>query len=125
MTLAATMQVRKTAMATSSHRRLLCPKSTKVAAAVPAQAPSDPTITWEETRVSGPEPLAVRVGKKLRNEEALITEYSGARLRMDLDRVPLLSRQMVPTMDIVHDRVALEVMRGCVKGCRFCPRLGR
>jgi len=31
----------------------------------------------------------VRVGKKLRNEEALITEYSGARLRMDLDRVPL------------------------------------
>ncbi|MDQ4132427.1 MAG: hypothetical protein M3179_04285, partial [Actinomycetota bacterium] len=36
-----------------------------------------------------PEPLAVRVGKKLRNDEALITEYSGARLRMDLDRVPL------------------------------------
>ena len=31
----------------------------------------------------------MRVAKKLRNEEALITEYSGARLRMDLDRVPL------------------------------------
>ena len=52
-------------------------------------AVSDPTVTWDETRVSGPEPLAVRVSKKLRNEEALITEYSGARLRMDLDRVPL------------------------------------
>ena len=38
---------------------------------------------------NGPDPLAVRVAKKLRNEEALITEYSGARLRMDLDRVPL------------------------------------
>ena len=31
----------------------------------------------------------MRVGKKLRGEEALITEYSGVRLRMDLDRVPL------------------------------------
>lgn len=56
---------------------------------IPSQAPSDPTVTWDETRVGGPDPLAMRVSKKLRNEEALITEYSGARLRMDLDRVPL------------------------------------
>jgi predicted AAA+ superfamily ATPase len=56
---------------------------------MPSQSPNDPAIIWEETRVSGPEDLAVRVSKKLRNEEALITEYSGARLRMDLDRVPL------------------------------------
>jgi hypothetical protein len=56
---------------------------------VPTQAADDPTISWEETRVNGPDPLAVRVAKKLRNEEALITEYSGARLRMDLDRIPL------------------------------------
>jgi len=56
---------------------------------VPSQTADDPAISWEETRVNGPDPLAVRVAKKLRNEEALITEYSGARLRMDLDRVPL------------------------------------
>jgi hypothetical protein len=56
---------------------------------VPSQSATDPTVTWEETRVSGPDPLAARVAKKLRSEEALITEYSGARLRMDLDRVPL------------------------------------
>jgi hypothetical protein len=56
---------------------------------VPSQSVSDPQVAWEETRVSGPDPLAVRVAKKLRSEEALISQYSGARLRMDLDRVPL------------------------------------
>ncbi|MGQ0744533.1 MAG: ATP-binding protein, partial [Acidimicrobiales bacterium] len=56
---------------------------------VPTQTAADPTVGWEEIRVSGPEPLAVRVGRKLAAEEALITAYSGVRLRMDLDRVPL------------------------------------
>ncbi|MBZ0169552.1 radical SAM protein [Candidatus Methylomirabilis lanthanidiphila] len=26
----------------------------------------------------------------------------------------------VPFMEIVHDRVSIEVMRGCTQGCRFC-----
>ena len=37
--------------------------------------------------LTGREPIAVRVSRKLRSEEGLITEYSGARLRIDLDRV--------------------------------------
>lgn len=56
---------------------------------VPSQAPGDATVKWDESRASGPDPIAARVSKKLRSEEALVTEYSGARLRMDLDRVPL------------------------------------
>lgn len=56
---------------------------------VPSQTPAEPSVTWEESRVSGPDALAVRVGKKLLSDEALITAYSGARLRMDLERVPL------------------------------------
>jgi hypothetical protein len=56
---------------------------------VPSQTPTDQKIAWEETRTNGPDALAVRVGKRLRAEEELITEYSGARLRMDLDRIPL------------------------------------
>jgi hypothetical protein len=62
---------------------------------IPSQASDDPSVVWDETRVSGPDPLAVRVANKLRTEEALISEYSGARLRMDLDRVPLWRDQHV------------------------------
>lgn len=38
----------------------------------------------------------------------------------DLNALPLQETYVVPTMQIVHDRPSLEVMRGCVKGCRFC-----
>ena len=38
----------------------------------------------------------------------------------DLNSVPALDQQIVPNLNIVHDRVAVEVMRGCVRGCRFC-----
>ena len=37
----------------------------------------------------GQDALAVRVSRRLVSEEGLITEYSGVRLRMDLDRIPL------------------------------------
>ncbi len=58
---------------------------------VPTQPADDPTspMTWEETRLSGSEPLAARASSRLVREEGLITNYSGVRLRMDLDRVPL------------------------------------
>src|SRR5207302_1776883 len=38
----------------------------------------------------------------------------------DLDRFVYPTRVVVPFTEIVHDRVVVEVMRGCTKGCRFC-----
>ncbi len=42
------------------------------------------------------------------------------RVLRDLDSVPIAETHIVPNLKIVHGRPSLEVMRGCVKGCRFC-----
>lgn len=38
----------------------------------------------------------------------------------DMDKVFYPEKQLVPLIDVVHDRVNLEVFRGCIRGCRFC-----
>ncbi len=42
------------------------------------------------------------------------------RIVYDLDRFPFPDRIVVPHGEIVHDRVSVELMRGCPVGCRFC-----
>ena len=42
------------------------------------------------------------------------------RVITDLDSVHFPLSPIVPSTEVVHDRVNLELFRGCVRGCRFC-----
>lgn len=37
-----------------------------------------------------------------------------------LDSIPLPSRPVLPFVETAHDRIAIEIMRGCPWQCRFC-----
>ncbi len=52
----------------------------------PDQPDPQGAIEWNETKVSGQDALAVRVSKKLKNDESLMTILGPARLKMSLDR---------------------------------------
>jgi radical SAM family uncharacterized protein len=42
------------------------------------------------------------------------------RVVTNFDQISYPTRFIVPGIEIVHDRVMLEIMRGCAHGCRFC-----
>ncbi len=42
------------------------------------------------------------------------------RIVQDMDKSYYPTQTMVPSTEVVHDRVMLELFRGCIRGCRFC-----
>ncbi len=49
-----------------------------------------------------------------------VPEKVKKRIIKNLDDAYVLDKMIVPFMDIVHDRMTLEIFRGCIRGCRFC-----
>src|SRR5215203_5248078 len=44
----------------------------------------------------------------------------GKRTVMDLDEWPYPKTPIVPLAESVHERMSVEIFRGCTRGCRFC-----
>ena len=42
------------------------------------------------------------------------------RIIFDLNKASYPTDFVIPYVEAVHDRITLEVMRGCMRGCRFC-----
>ena len=42
------------------------------------------------------------------------------RIVRDMDKAYYPTKTIVPSTEIVQDRVSLELFRGCIRGCRFC-----
>lgn len=49
-----------------------------------------------------------------------VPEKVTKRIITDLDKVFYPEKFVVPFSEIVHDRAVVEVLRGCIRGCRFC-----
>ncbi len=86
------------------------PRFLRTAAAIPGvYVPSLYTVTYAED-----------------GAVASVTPQPGApekvtkRIVTDFEHSPFPTEQIVPSTEIVHDRVNLELFRGCIRGCRFC-----
>ena len=70
---------------------------------VPTQPKPTGSMEWEEARLQGRDPLAVRASQKLVRDELLLIRFAGSLLRRELDRVPLWHGDYVPLKQLVED----------------------
>lgn len=70
---------------------------------VPGQTDPKGSVSWTEIRQQGNDSLALRASKKLKNEELLLVQMGGIRLKLELDRIPLWRGDNVPVKQLVED----------------------
>jgi hypothetical protein len=69
---------------------------------VPGQPDPKGEVTWTDLKLQGQDSLATRSAKKLKNEESLLVQMGGVRLRTELDRVPLWTGNHVSIKQLVE-----------------------
>lgn len=47
-------------------------------------------------------------------------EIHAAVITQDFDDIPIPTKPVMPNVEVAHDRIAIEIMRGCPWQCRFC-----
>jgi len=70
---------------------------------VPEQTKSEATIDWKAIRLSGKDNLAVRVSKRLKSDELMVSRLGGVVLRFGIDDVPLWRGNHVEIRQLVED----------------------
>jgi hypothetical protein len=70
---------------------------------VPTQQSPQSPVTWEASRLTGQNPLAVRASRKLRSDELMVPSLAASVLQMHLNRVPLWRGNHVQVKVLVED----------------------
>jgi radical SAM family uncharacterized protein len=81
---------------------------------------TDPNYTCPDERFADADRRLFRSVVPRPDYRDRVPETIKRRLVWDVDNAPYPTAPVIPFIEVVHDRISLEVMRGCTRGCRFC-----
>jgi radical SAM family uncharacterized protein len=81
---------------------------------------TDPNYTCPDERFATADRRLFKAVVPLPEYEGRVPKVIKRRLVWDVDNAPYPTAPVIPFIEVVHDRISLEVMRGCTRGCRFC-----